>query len=122
MFWFIFVSYVQYSSSIKSIKREAAASNPIWSYYRTKEPEVKLDVIKQQRNKKQKNELRHQQSKPLRDITAMPGYTVIGKKRSTSRRKHQPLQSPKFKRDQPSVTENFKKEDPVDHFGDAGND
>ena len=71
-------------SSIKRNKRKAAAANPIWLYYGTKEPEVKLDVIGQRRNKRQKNELRRQQSTPLRYITIMPGYTVIGKKYSTS--------------------------------------
>ena len=52
----------------------------------------------------------------------MTVYTVIRKKRSTSRRKHQPLQPPKFKKDQPSVTEHFQKKNPADQFGDAGND
>ena len=101
-------------SSIKRNKREAAAANPIWSYYNcTKEPEIKIDVIAQRRNKRHKIELRQQRSIPLRDITATLGYTVLGKKRSTSRRKRQLLRSPKFKKDQPSVTEHFQKKDPV---------
>ena len=86
-----------------------------------KEPKQKIDVIAQRRNKRHKIELKRQRSTPLRDITAIPGYTVIGKKRSTSRRKRQPLQPPKFKKDQPSVTEHFQKKDPADHFDDAGN-
>ena len=95
-------------SSIKRNKIKAATDNPIWSYYNCKkEPEVKIDVIAQRRNKRHKTELRRQRSIPLRDITAIPGFTVIGKKRSTSRRKHQPLRPPKFKKDQPSVTEHF---------------
>ena len=110
-------------SSIKRNKREAAADNPIWSYYNcTREPEIKIDVIAQRRNKRHKIELRRQRSIPLRDITATPGFIVIGKKRSTSQRKHQPLRPPKFKKDQPSVTEHFQKKNPADHFGDAGND
>jgi len=52
----------------------------------------------------------------------MSEYKVIGKKRSTSRCTHQPIQPPKFKRDQPSVTVYFEKKDPADNFGDAGND
>ena len=110
-------------SSIKRNKREAATANPIWSYYNcTKEPKKTIDIIAQRRNKKHKIDLKRQRSTPLRDIKAMPGYTVIRKKRSTSRRKHQPLQPPKFKKDQPSVAEHFQKKDPADHFGDAGND
>ena len=90
--------------------------------WRKKEPEVKIDVIAQRRNKRHKTELRRQRSIPLRDITAIPRFTVKGKKRSTSRRNYQPLRPPKFKKDQPSVTEHFQKKDPADHFGDAGND
>ena len=110
-------------SSIKRNKIRAATDNPIWSYYdRKTEPEVKIDVIAQRRNKRHKTELKRQRSIPLRDITAITGFTVIGKKRSTSRRKHQPLRPPKFKKDQPSVIEHFQKKDPADQFGDAGND
>ena len=68
-------------SSIKRNKREAAAANPIWSYYiYRKEPKQMINVIAQRRNKRHKTELKRQRSTPLRDITAMPGYKVIRKK------------------------------------------
>ena len=67
-------------------------------------------------------ELRRQQNTTLRKFTAMTGYEAIRKKRSTSHCTHQPMQPPKFKKDQPSVTKHCKKKDPADHFGDAGND
>ena len=58
-------------SSIKRNKIKAATDNPIWSYYNRKtEPEVKIDVIAQRRNKRHKTELRRQRSISLRDITA----------------------------------------------------
>ena len=84
-------------SSIKRYKQEVTTANPIWSYYNcTKEPKKTVDAIAQRRNKKHKIDLKRQRSTPLRDIKAIPGYEVIRKKRSTSRRKRQLLRPPKF--------------------------
>ena len=50
------------------------------------------------------------------------GYQIVGKRRSTSRHKTKTLQPPKFKKDQPSVTDHFAKKDPPDRYGDEWNE
>ena len=80
------------------------------------------DIIGNRRNKRHRRELRRQRSRPLRAIKTVAGFEVLRTKRSTSRRNDQPMAPPRFKKDQPSVTKYFKKIDPADHFGDAGND
>ena len=80
------------------------------------------DIIGNRRNKRHKRELRLQRSTPLTEIKTVAGFEVLRTKRSTSRCKNQPMEPPRFKKDQPSVTTFFKKIDPADHFGDAGND
>ena len=109
-------------SSIKRNKKEAADANPIWTYYAKKQPSVTPDIIGNRRNKRHRRELRRQRSAPLTAITSVTGFEVIRINRSTSRRKNQPMEPPRFKKDQPSVTTYFKKKDPADHYGDAGND
>lgn len=109
-------------SSIKRNKKAAAEANPIWSYYAEKEPEVTPDINRNRRNKRHKRELRHQRSQSLREIKTVAGFEVLRTKRSTSRHNDQSMAPPRFKKDQPSVTKYFKKIDPADHFGDAGND
>ena len=109
-------------SSIKRSKREATDAKPIWTYYSKKKPEVEPDIEGNRRNKRHKQELRNQRSRPLREIKSVAGFEVIRTNRSTSRCKNQPMKPPRFKKDQPSVTQFFKKMEPADHYGDAGND
>ena len=108
--------------SIKRNKKEAAKADPIWCFYAKKQPEVIPDIIGNQRNKRYKRKLRLQRSRPSREIKTVAGFEVLRTKRSTSRRKNQPMEPPRFKKDQPLVTIFFKKIDPADYFGDAGND
>ena len=97
-------------------------ADPIWSYYATKQPKVTADINGTRRNKRHKRELRIQRSRPLREIKTVTGSEILRTNRSTSQRTNQPMEPPRFKKYQPSVTNFFKKIDSADHFGDVGND
>ena len=55
-----------------------------------------MDIIGQQRNKQHKSELKRQCSTPLQEITSMTGFEIIKTNCSTSRRKNQPIEPPRF--------------------------
>ena len=90
--------------SIKRNKKEAAKTDPIWSFYAKKQSEVTPDIIRNRHNKRRKRELRLQCNRPLRAMKTVAGFEGLRTKRSTSQQKNQPMGPPRFKKDQQSAT------------------
>ena len=115
-------------SSRKRATRDAIRNTqPIYTFFGGRKPRTTINAAHISRLHKHKRELRKQRKAPHREITkGRGGFTVTGKKRSTSRQtkvtQAQPILRIKF----PSVLDFFSKvknkEEPADRFGDAGND
>ena len=79
--------------------------NPIWAYYYAKkEPEVDIDIIGQRRNKQHKRYFKHQRNTHLLVIASMIGFEIIRTNCSTSRRKNQSIEPPRFKK-RPAISD-----------------